>query len=126
MENNEILKAILDQFDKVDKKFDALDKKMDQLDKRFEQSFNEVDTRFNEVDTRFNVVDKKFNVVDKKLEEVILRLDNIEKNQQEDFKATLNLIIKKVDNLTYDIDYLSEKTGKHDTKINSLEKRIQS
>ncbi len=68
----------------------------------------------------------RFDKVDLQFKEVLTRLDSIEKNQQEDVKGTLNLISKKVDSILYDVDYLSEKTGKHDTKINSLEKRIQS
>ncbi|WP_338780056.1 hypothetical protein [Metabacillus sp. FJAT-52054] len=69
---------------------------------------------------------ERFDKVDQQFSEVLQRLDSIEKSQQEDIKGTLNLINKKVDGITYDVDYLSEKTGKHDTKINSLEKRFQS
>ncbi len=72
------------------------------------------------------IILERFDHVDLQFKEVLNRLDQIEKSQQEDVKSTLHLISKKVDSVIYDIDYLSEKTGKHDTKINSLEKRIQS
>ncbi|OIJ14556.1 hypothetical protein BKP35_06675 [Anaerobacillus arseniciselenatis] len=72
------------------------------------------------------IILERFDKVDSQFEEVLSRLDQIEKSQQEDIKGTLYLISKKVDGIKYDVDYLSEKTGKHDTKINSLEKRIQS
>jgi hypothetical protein len=75
---------------------------------------------------RFDKVDQRFNVVDHQFTEVLTRLDRIEESQQEDVKGTLQLISKKVDGIRFDVDYLSEKTGKHDTKINSLEKKIQS
>jgi hypothetical protein len=72
------------------------------------------------------IILERFDKVDFKFTEVINRLDRIEKSQQEDVKGTLHLVSKKIDGIKYKIDYLSEKTGKHDTKINSLEKRIQS
>lgn len=72
------------------------------------------------------IILERFDKVDLQFTEVLDRLSQIEKSQQEDVKGTLHLISKKVDGIKYDIDYLSEKTGKHDTKINSLEKRIQS
>ncbi|UTW69267.1 hypothetical protein KHA80_20545 [Anaerobacillus sp. HL2] len=72
------------------------------------------------------IILERFDKVDSQFEEVLPRLDQIEKSQQEDVKGTLYLISKKVDSIKYDVDFLSEKTGKHDTKINSLEKRIQS
>ncbi|WLR57258.1 exotoxin beta-grasp domain-containing protein [Mesobacillus subterraneus] len=75
---------------------------------------------------RFDKVDQRFNEVDHQFKEVLTRLNRIEESQQEDVKGTLQLISKKVDGIRFDVDYLSEKTGKHDTKINSLEKRIQS
>lgn len=75
---------------------------------------------------QFDKVNMQFDKVDLQFEKVFKRLDSIELSQQEDVKGTLNLISKKVDNILYDVDYLSKKTGKHDTKINSLEKKIQS
>ena len=75
---------------------------------------------------RFDKVDQRFNEVGHQFKEVLTRLNRIEESQQEDVKGTLQLISKKVDGIRFDVDYLSEKTGKHDTKINSLEKRIQS
>lgn len=71
------------------------------------------------------IILERFDNVDLQFKEVLNRLDHIEKSQQEEVKGTLYLISKKVDGIKYDVDYLSEKTGKHDTKINSLEKRIQ-
>ena len=79
-----------------------------------------------ENDQLLKIILERFDRVDIQFKEVLNRLENIEKNQQEDVKGTLNLISKKVDSIIYDIEYLSEKTGKHDIKINSLEKRIQS
>lgn len=101
MNNEQMLKIILDRFDRVD------------------LQLKEVDQRFKEVGLRFNEMDLQFN-------EVLTRLDRIEDSQQEDVKGTLQLISKKIEGIMYDVDYLSAKTGKHDTKINSLEKRIQS
>ncbi len=72
------------------------------------------------------IIIERFDKVDQQINEVLQRLEVIEQGQQEDIKGALTLINKKVDSITYDIDYLSEKTGKHDTKINSIEKRIQS
>ena len=72
------------------------------------------------------IILERFDKVDSQFKEVLSRLDQIEKSQQEDVKGTLYLISNKVDGIKYDVDYLSEKTGKHDTKINSPEKRIQS
>lgn len=72
------------------------------------------------------IILERFDKVDHQFKEVLNRLDQIEKSQQEDVNGTLHLISKKVDGIMYDVDYLSEKTGKHDTKINSIEKRIQS
>ncbi|MDG5787422.1 hypothetical protein QA612_07935 [Evansella sp. AB-P1] len=72
------------------------------------------------------IILERFDNVDLQFKEVLNRLDRIEKSQQEDVKGTLNLISKKVDGIIYDVEFLSAKTGKHDTKINSLEKRIQS
>lgn len=68
----------------------------------------------------------RFDKIDNQFKEVLNRLDKIEVSQQEDVKGTLSLITKKIDGFMYDIEYLSEKTGKHDTKINNLEKRFQS
>jgi len=79
-----------------------------------------------ENDQLLKIILERFDRVDIQFKEVLNRLENIEKSQQEDVKGTLNLISKKVDSIIYDIEYLSEKTGKHDIKINSLEKRIQS
>lgn len=72
------------------------------------------------------IILERFDKVDFQFKEVLNRLDRIEESQQEDVNGSLHLIAKKVDGIRYDVDYLSEKTGKHDTKINSLEKRIQS
>ncbi|OIJ15219.1 hypothetical protein BKP35_05060 [Anaerobacillus arseniciselenatis] len=72
------------------------------------------------------IILERFDNVDLQFKEIISRLERIEKSQQEDVKDTLHLISKKVDGIMYEVDYLSEKTGKHDSKINSLEKRIQS
>ncbi|GAE93839.1 hypothetical protein JCM21714_2949 [Gracilibacillus boraciitolerans JCM 21714] len=77
-------------------------------------------------DQLLRIILERFDKVDMQFKEVLNRLDSIEKSQQDDVKGTLHLISKKVDNILYDVDYLSEKTGKHDTKINNLEKRIQS
>jgi archaellum component FlaC len=108
MNTEHMLKIILERFDKVD------------------EQLKEVDQRFNGVEQRFNKVDQRFNEVDHQFKEVLTRLDRIEESQQGDVKGTLQLISKKIDGIRFDVDYLSEKTGKHDTKINSLEKRIQS
>ncbi|WP_106495970.1 hypothetical protein [Lentibacillus sp. Marseille-P4043] len=86
MDNEELLKIILERFDKIDRQFDK--------------------------------VDNQFIKVDGQFKEVLQRLDKIEKSQQEDVKGPLNLISRKVDGIMYDVDYLSEKTGKHDTKLN--------
>ena len=72
------------------------------------------------------IILERFDKVDFQFKEVLNRLDRIEESQQEDVNGSLHLIAKKVDGIRYDVDYLSENTGKHDTKINSLEKRIQS
>lgn len=72
------------------------------------------------------IILERFDKVDLQFKEVLHRLDSIERSQQQDVQGTLNLVSKKVDGIIYDVEYLSEKTGKHDTKINSLEKRIQS
>ncbi|WP_407268545.1 hypothetical protein [Radiobacillus sp. PE A8.2] len=77
-------------------------------------------------DQLLRIILERFDKVDLQFKDVLNRLDSIEKSQQDDVKGTLHLISKKVDNILYDVDYLSEKTGKHDTKINNLEKRIQS
>ncbi|OIJ19298.1 hypothetical protein BKP45_14180 [Anaerobacillus alkalidiazotrophicus] len=69
---------------------------------------------------------ERFDQVDLQFKEVLNSFDRIERSQQEDVKGALHLISKKVDGIMYDVDYLSEKTGKYDTKINSLEKRSQS
>lgn len=72
------------------------------------------------------IILERFDKVDLQFKEVLHRLDSIERSQQQDVQGPLNLVSKKVDGIIYDVEYLSEKTGKHDTKINSLEKRIQS
>lgn len=77
-------------------------------------------------DQLLRIILERFDKVDLQFKEVLNRLDSIEKSQQDDIKGTLHLISKKVDNILYDVDYLSGKTGKHDTKINNLERRIQS
>ncbi|UFT98305.1 hypothetical protein KO561_13985 [Radiobacillus kanasensis] len=77
-------------------------------------------------DQLLRIILERFDKMDLQFKEVLNRLDSIEKSQQDDVKGTLHLISKKVDNILYDVDYLSEKTGKHDTKINNLEKRVQS
>ncbi|MFN7252413.1 MAG: hypothetical protein ACK4M9_16780 [Anaerobacillus sp.] len=108
MDNEQLLKIILERFDNLD------------------LQFNNVDRQFKNIDSQFKNIDSHLNNVELQFKVVLSRLDRIEKSQQEDVKDTLHLITKKVDRITYDVDYLSEKIGKHDTKINSLEKRIQS
>lgn len=109
MDNDQLLKIILERFDSTDKQFAN-------IDKQFKEMANNTDTQFKEV----------LNSIDAQFKEVLSRLDNIERSQQDDVKGTLKLISKKVDGIIYDIEYLSEKTGRHDIKINNLEKRIQS
>jgi hypothetical protein len=51
------------------------------------------------------------------------KLDRIEAGQPDDIKAILKQIDKHTRNLTYDIEYLAEKVGKHDVTINRIEKQ---
>ncbi|MDC3418345.1 hypothetical protein [Aquibacillus salsiterrae] len=74
-------------------------------------------------DQLLRIILERFDKVDLQFKEVLKRLDSIKKSQQDDVKGTLHLISKKVDNILHDVDYLSEKTGKHDTKINNFEKK---
>lgn len=50
---------------------------------------------------------------------------HVEENLEE-HKEIFKLVSGQMKHLQIDIDYLSEKTGKHDAKLNSIEKRIQS
>ncbi|GGD13993.1 hypothetical protein [Pontibacillus salipaludis] len=52
------------------------------------------------------------------------RFDRIEYAQQHDSKAMLDIIDQKVSRTRVDVDYLSEKTGVHDVKLNNLAKRL--
>lgn len=101
MDNEQMLKVIMDLMDKMDKRFDALDNRLDGMDQRFDT-----------MDITLEIMDEK--------------LDRIERGQQEDIQSMLKLINGNVDRISYELDYLSEKTGRHDTKINTLEKKIRT
>lgn len=60
-------------------------------------------------DQLLRIILERFSKVDLQFKEVLNRLDSIEKSQQDDMKGTLHVISKKVDNILYDVDYLSEK-----------------
>ncbi|UOR11292.1 hypothetical protein [Halobacillus amylolyticus] len=44
----------------------------------------------------------------------------------EDYKEIFKGVSRQMRNLQIDVDFLSGKTGKHDLKLNRIEKRIQS
>ncbi|WP_272445662.1 hypothetical protein [Aquibacillus salsiterrae] len=67
--NNEILQAIRELNDNMNRKFKQVDAKFEQIDERFEQ-----------IDRRFEQIDRRFEQIENRLDNIEHRLGSVEKN----------------------------------------------
>ena len=119
MRRGEILEDLLKQL------MSQMDKRFDQMDKRFEQ----IDQRFDLIDTRFDKVENDI----KELKEVVS--DNQTENRShfkhiestlDQQQSTFQVVAEEIRGVKIDIEFLSQKTGKHDAEINNLNQRIHN
>jgi adenylosuccinate lyase len=59
-----------------------------------------------------------YQFLDLKFKEIHERLDRIESNSNEDVVALLKQIEKQTKTLSFDVEYLAEKVGKHEMILN--------
>jgi len=145
----ELLKSFMNH---IDKKFEQIDKKFEQIDKRFEQidkRFEQIDKRFEQIDKRFNTVDGKLNSITEEVKDLKSGFARLERRQSaleenlNNFATESRSHFKKVEEeleqhrdafkiysldlnrVKTDVDYLSSKTGIHDTKLNYIEKQLE-
>lgn len=111
-EIQELKEIMLQGFGIVEQRFDKVEKRFEAVDKRFES-----------VEKRFDSIEKRFDKVDADLTEVKERLAKIELAQPDDIKGILTHIEKSTESLTKDVDYLSEKVGKHDLFFDRLNRQ---
>ena len=141
MAENELIQFLTNQFHQMNQKFENMDKKFDQIDDKFQQMdnrFNQIDDkfqqidsqleqmneRFHQIDQRFEQVDEQFKQAEKQFQEVFHRFDRMESAQEKDISSVLRVIDKKMDHITFDIDYLRNRSSVHDMEIERLKNQL--
>ena len=92
MSESKILKELLNNFDKIDKRFDKMDNYFSKIDNRFDK----VDNRFDKVENKLKEHDHRFDKVESIFEEQNIELYNIKK------------ILKKHSSQLDDLDYTTK------------------
>ncbi len=107
------------------------------------QLMDQMNTRFDRLDDEFNFLKKEVSVIK---EEVVVTKKEVSvikeevinsstesrshfkhiKEKLDEQKRLFQVVEKELKKANIDIEYLSAKTGKHDTDINNINKRIQS
>lgn len=100
----EILNALQLHSRKMDENFEKVDARFEQVDACFAQ----VDARFEQVETRFNQVDDRFDRIEK-------RLDRVE-NKLGGFRAEMTEVQETV-------DFISAKTVQHEKKLREMNRQ---
>ncbi len=102
------------KFEGIDKKFEGIDKKFEGIDKKFES----IDKKFEGIDKKFEGIDKKFEVVHEELKKINIKLDVLERGQ-EDLKL-------RQDNVPYrfELKEQEETLDDHDKRIRFLERKV--
>ncbi|MBM7605364.1 septation ring formation regulator EzrA [Metabacillus crassostreae] len=131
----ELLKAFMKS---IDSKFTTMEGKFESIDKRFanvEEKFESIDRRFANVEEKFESIDRKFTKLENNQQHIITTIENhasefrshfvkIE-TELEQHREAFSIYAADVHKIRTDIDYLSSKTGIHDTKLNNIEKRLE-
>lgn len=81
-------------------------------------------------------MNKRFDTLEQGMKELKEEIDNTQienrsyfkhiESQLEQQQRTFQVVSDELKGMKIDIEYLSEKTGKHDAEINNLNRRIQS
>ncbi|MCM3163778.1 hypothetical protein [Metabacillus litoralis] len=144
-EINQRFEQIDQKFEKIDQRFEQIDQRFEQIDKRFEQ----IDKRFEQIDKRFNAVDGKLSNLTSEVKDVKTGLVRLERRQSaleenlnnfatesrshfkkveeelEQHRDAFKIYSSDLNRVKTDVDYLSSKTGIHDTKLNYIEKQLE-
>ncbi|MGN7398094.1 hypothetical protein [Peribacillus frigoritolerans] len=82
-----------------------------------EQILKAIQEMSKNINDRFDLLERQ---VSEGFRDVNARLDKAEGNTNEDIIAILKQIESNTKGLSYDIDYLAEKVGKHELELNRL------
>jgi len=138
----ELLRSFMNH---IDKKFEEINQRFEQIDQKFEK----IDQRFEQIDQRFNVVDGKLSNLTSEVKDVKTGLVRLERRQSaleenlnnfatesrshfkkveeelEQHRDAFKIYSSDLNRVKTDVDYLSSKTGIHDTKLNYIEKQLE-
>lgn len=145
----ELLRSFMNH---IDKKFEEINQRFEQIDQKFEkidQRFEQIDKRFEQIDQRFNVVDGKLSNLTSEVKDVKTGFARLERRQSaleeslnnfatesrshfkkveeelEQHRDAFKIYSSDLNRVKTDVDYLSSKTGIHDTKLNYIEKQLE-
>ena len=138
----ELLRSFMNH---IDKKFEEINQRFEQIDQKFEK----IDQRFEQIDKRFNEVDGKLNNLTNEVKDVKTGFARLERRQSaleeslnnfatesrshfkkveeelEQHRDAFKIYSSDLNRVKTDVDYLSSKTGIHDTKLNYIEKQLE-
>ena len=132
----DLIKQLMSQmdkrFDQMDQGFEQVEQRFDQMDKRFEQ----VDKRFEQMDQGFDKIDTRFDKVENDIEELKKVVSDNQTENRSHFKhiestldqlqSTFQVVVKEINAVKIDTEFLSRRTGKHDVEINNLNQRTHN
>ena len=94
-----------------------------------------VEERFESIDKRFESFDRRFTNLEKSQQQLVTTIENQASEFRSHFvkieteldqhREAFSIYAADVHKIRTDIDYLSSKTGIHDTKLNNIEKRLE-
>ena len=71
-------------------------------------------------DNLYKYLDKKFSNIEKEFMNITERFDRLEAHANEDIVKVLKRVERQTKNLAGDVEYLSEKVGKHSLEIDRI------
>ncbi len=121
--SKQILNALNDFGEKVDRRFNGMEMRFDEMENRFDKMEN----RFNEMENRLDRLEERVDGIEERMDKMEQRIDNLEKNMNlgfENLNKKLDRHIKihegtraELAELQDTTDFLLKKVAAHEKKL---------
>ncbi|GGK35262.1 hypothetical protein GCM10010965_30340 [Caldalkalibacillus thermarum] len=121
----DVLNQILGELHKVNNQLDGLEKGQKELKGEIQGLKNEVqELKQSQKELKTEIL-KNRESIDNLATEMRSHFRHLETNIEQHYKA-FGVVSEKIRNIEYSVDFLGEKTGRHDMEINNIQKKLQS
>lgn len=99
---------------------------MEERQGRMEVRLDGVEEKQSRIEGRLDNMEERQGRMEEDIGEIKISVKRLEENQPKDIMAMLYTINDKIDHSLIDIEYLKEKTGRHDADIHRIKKLMES